>query len=258
MIIALSDVHLGYVKSNRECLREFLAQCERIDLEHFVILGDLMDFWRANNAQVVIDHQDILDQIGRLKATNTYYVPGNHDIYIRNLAEKYPDSFPFKVNHRLRIKDGDSVFNFVHGHELEVYARLEPMTIQLYEKLSEHMCFSEKITGGIATRIWDMVENRKSLDEQIEDIRKPPHERGNFDRVHALAVSKGAYVLFGMHPDESLVYGHTHKPYINEEKTVANTGSWVDEGPADRPRNTYVVIENGRMELRMFGKDSFP
>ncbi len=47
-------------------------------------------------------------------------------------------------------------------------------------------------------------------------------------------------MVLGMKPGDNLVYGHTHQPFINEEKTVANTGSWVDEGPADRPRKrTY-------------------
>jgi predicted phosphodiesterase len=89
-------------------------------------------------------------------------------------------------------------------------------------------------------------------------MKLPPHVRNDVDRERALAMSAGAHLALGMQPGEKLVYGHTHKPFINEEKTVANTGSWVDEGPADRPRNTYVVIEGGRMELKQFGKDSFP
>jgi UDP-2,3-diacylglucosamine pyrophosphatase LpxH len=258
MIIAVSDIHLGYEKSNSESFRKFIDECAKIEIEHFVILGDLMDFWRANIAQVITDYQDILDRIGRLHAENIYYVPGNHDYYINKLVTRYPDSYPFKVSHRLRLTDNGKVFNLMHGHELEVYANLEPLTIDAYEKLSEHMCFTERITGGIATRIWDMVENREDMSQKADIMRKPPHERNSLDRVHMLAVSKGVYVLLGMHPGDCLVYGHTHKPFINEEKTVANTGSWVDEGPKERPRNTYIVIDGGRMELRTFGSDPFP
>lgn len=96
------------------------------------------------------------------------------------------------------------------------------------------------------------------MSKKADIIRRPPHERASIDQVHELATSKGVYVLLGMHPGDKLVYGHTHKPFINNEKTVANTGSWVVEGPADRPRNTYVLIENGQMELRRFGIDPFP
>ncbi len=258
MIIVVSDVHLGYVKSNSESFRKFIDQCDKVDIEHFIILGDLMDFWRANNAQVMVDHQDILGQIGRLKAKNAYYVPGNHDYLIHRLAKRYPERYPFHVAKKLFLEDHGSRFSFVHGYELEVLASLEPMTIELYEEFSDRMCFSERAIGGLATWLWGLIENRKEIADNVGQMKLPPHVRNDFDRERALATSAGAYLVLGMQPGEKLVYGHTHKPFINDEKTVANTGSWVDEGPADRPRNTYILIENGRMELKQFGKDPFP
>ncbi|HEY3273171.1 MAG TPA: UDP-2,3-diacylglucosamine diphosphatase [Methanocella sp.] len=258
MIIVISDVHLGYGRSNSESLRKFLEQCAEIDIEHFVILGDLMDFWRTNNAKVIVDYQNILGQIGRLEAKNVYYIPGNHDYLIHRLARRYPEHYPFKVSKKLVLEDGGTRFNFVHGYELEVLASLEPMTIELYEQFSDRMCFSQRVIGGFATWVWGLVENRNEITANVGQMRLPPHERSNFDRERALATSAGAYLVLGMHPGEKLVYGHTHKPFINEDKTVANTGSWVDEGPGDRPRNTYIRIEEGRMELRAFGKNPFP
>jgi UDP-2,3-diacylglucosamine pyrophosphatase LpxH len=257
MIVVISDVHLGYEKSNSESFRKFLEQCARIDIDHFVILGDLMDFWRANNAQVIIDHQDILGQIGRLEAKNIYYVPGNHDYLIHRLARRYLEHYPFKVTKKLVLEDGSNRINFLHGYELEVLASLEPMTIELYEQFSDRMCFSQRAIGGFATWLWGLVENRNEITENVGQMRLPPHERSDFDREGALATSAGAYLVLGMQPRDRLVYGHTHRPFINEEKTVVNSGSWVDEGP-DRPQNTYVVIEDGRMELRRFGIDPFP
>ena len=258
MIVVISDVHLGYEKSNVESFRHFLEQCAALELDRFVILGDLLDFWRCNNARVVVEHQHILDLIGRLNARRVHYIPGNHDFYVHKLAAIYGDRYPFEVSKWLTLDDGGSRINFRHGYELEVLANLEPMTIERYEWLSERMCFTEQITGNILSQFWDLVEERHQLTERIEHIRKPPHERNDFDKVQELAVSKGAYVLLGMRPGEKLIYGHTHRPFINEEKTVANTGSWVDEGPPDRPRNTYLVIQDGRMELKVFGQDPFP
>ncbi len=258
MIIVVSDIHLGYPKSNRESFREFLDRCMALDIEHFVVLGDLMDFWRANNARAIVENQDILGLIGRLNAKNIYYIPGNHDYYVHRLADRYRDFYPFRVSKRLRLTDNGQSFNFVHGYELEVLANLEPMTVETYERWSDRMCFSERITGGIATRIWDLIENRNEADRKAMFIRRPPHERNGMDKVRDLATSKGAYMVLGMKPGEKLVYGHTHRPFLNDTNTVANTGSWVDEGPADRQRNTYVVIEDGRMELKVFDKDYFP
>lgn len=258
MIIAVSDVHLGYEKSNTESFREFLEQCRSIDIDKFIILGDLLDFWRCNNAEAVIDNQHVLDLLGRLNAKDIYYLPGNHDIYVHKLAEIYGDQYPFRVRKWLTLDDGGSRIHFRHGYELEVLANLEPMTVESYERLSERMCFTEEITGGILSDLWDLIENRHDMKKKASFIRRPPHDRGRLDRVRELALSKGAYVLLGMRPGDKLVYGHTHRPFVNDERTVANTGSWVNDGPADRLRNTYVVIDDGRMELRVFGRDPFP
>lgn len=258
MIIAISDIHLGYEKSNSESLLRFLDDCAGVEIEHFVILGDLMDFWRNNISQVAIDSQYILHRIGTLNARHIHYIPGNHDFFIHRLAERYPERYPFEVSNKLTLDDGGGQVTFVHGHELEVLANLEPITIEYYERLSERMCFTERITGGIASYLWDLVENRSEIIEKVGFIKKPPHERDSFDKVQDLATSMGVYVLLGMGPYDKLVYGHTHRPFINTAKTVANTGSWVDEGPDNRPRNTYVRIIDGQMELREFGRDTFP
>lgn len=185
-------------------------------------------------------------------------MPGNHDYLIHRLARRYPGQFPFQVQKKVMLEDGGARIHLLHGYELEVLASLEPMTIELYEQFSDRMCFSQRTFGGIATWLWGLFENRNEIAGDIEQMNLPPEERSTFDRERALAISGGAYLVAGMWPGDKLVYGHTHKPFINEENTVANTGSWVDEGPADRPRNTYVTIDGGRMKLREFGRDPFP
>ena len=258
MILVVSDIHLGYAKSNTGSFSKFLEECSKVELERFIILGDLLDFWRCNNAQAVIDNQHVLEQIGRLNVKTIDYIPGNHDFYIHKLAGIYGDHYPFVVSKWLTVDDGSHRINFRHGYELEVLANLEPMTIETYEWLSERMCFTERVTGGILSELWGLIEDRHKLAESARHIKKPPHERNELDKVKELALSKGVYVLLGMKPGEKLVYGHTHRPFLNMENTVANTGSWVDEGPPDRLRNTYLTIENGRMELRQYGVDPFP
>ena len=55
-----------------------------------------------------------------------------------------------------------------------------------------------------------------------------------------------------MKSDERLVFGHTHGPFINNEKTVANTGSWINELESKEYQNSYVEISEGNMELKFF------
>jgi hypothetical protein len=142
------------------------------------------------------------------------------------------------------------------------------MTLEMYESFSDKMCYSENIVGGIASHFWDffqigkgkmqdfmdrMKKNpRKRLGEELDFMGEKKKER---DIIHNFAVSKGKSFLLGMKPDERLVFGHTHGPFINKEGTVANTGSWVDELKSKQYQNTFIIISNGKMELKFFNQE---
>lgn len=43
--------------------------------------------------------------------------------------------------------------------------------------------------------------------------------------------------------DKFIVYGHTHRGYVDKEKKEANTGSWVDGSRHPQyKKNTYIII----------------
>jgi hypothetical protein len=162
---------------------------------------------------------------------------------------------------------------FIHGYELEVLqSSLYPLSIKEYEEFSEKMCFTEnvmeqgersppKITlnmsfaeevlGWVIFRVSNSLEKRRwgSILRATEIMKKPPYERKGIDEIYDSAVSRSAYILLGMKPNENLVFGHTHRPFINKERTVANTGSWVKELSS---QNTYIDISEGKMELKIF------
>ena len=52
-------------------------------------------------------------------------------------------------------------------------------------------------------------------------------------------------------PSEILVFGHTHRPFINKKENVVNTGSWVTDSPV---HNTFVELANGKPRLFVFDK----
>jgi hypothetical protein len=166
-------------------------------------------------------------------------------------------SFPFTVSRSLRLSNNGSTFYFIHGYELEVLLNLKPLNIENYENLSEHMCSGGDIVGGLAGNVWDIIQKIRS-ELKFIDLTKAPHERGTVDNIGKFAESKGVYVLLGMKPDEKFVFGHTHEPFINEDRTVANTGSWVNETANEQLQNTYVKISSGQMELKRFDEGNFP
>ncbi|MGA2523825.1 MAG: hypothetical protein ABSF65_06690, partial [Candidatus Bathyarchaeia archaeon] len=49
--------------------------------------------------------------------------------------------------------------------------------------------------------------------------------------------------------NEVLVFGHTHRPFVNKDENLANTGSWVTTVPI---HNTFVRIEGGKPKLFVF------
>jgi UDP-2,3-diacylglucosamine pyrophosphatase LpxH len=271
MIIVVSDVHLGYDKSNHSEFKKFLDKCNTSDIDHLILLGDIFDFWRANMADVVMgknicgndpgtqkSYAAIFETLGNLKTKKVHYVSGNHDYYILSLSEMYQKNYnmpvyPFTtISKSLRLSDGDCKFYFIHGYELDVLLNMEFMDIETYEQLSYRMCFSEKFLRILASDIWDIVQYGELA---MEKLKRPPHERENIDKIKELSESNGVFALLGMKPDEKLVFGHTHRPFINDKKTVANTGSWVSDRPSEFPPNTYIKIVDGQMEWKAFDEN---
>jgi UDP-2,3-diacylglucosamine pyrophosphatase LpxH len=251
MIIVVSDVHLGYEKSNKNDFLRFLEECDSKNIEHFVLLGDILDLWRRNNVEIVKENAEILSKIANLNAQNKYYIIGNHDYYLLKLNERYEKNYPFVISKSLRLMDGESNFYFMHGYELEVMANLEPLKIESYEEFSENMCFAEDRTGWILDNVWDAFEKIKAVKDKFVMMKKNPQERIDIDKIYDFAVSEAAYILLGKKPDEKFVFGHTHRPFITKNGNVANTGSWVDELSRNF-QNSYVEISNGEMKLKFF------
>ncbi len=251
MIIAVSDVHLGYDKSNKEDFLRFLDTCCSADVDHLVLLGDILDFWRCNDARIVIDNAKILAKIVSLNVKNIHYIAGNHDYYLLKLNERYAGNYPFTVSKFLRLDYEGGKFYFIHGYELEVLANLEPLSIESYEEFSEKMCFAGDSIGWLASDLWRLLEGAESTGGKINSMKKVPHQRKDINKVYSLAVSEAAYMLLGMKPDEKLIFGHTHRPFITKKGNVVNTGSWVDE-LSKNVQNSYVEISKGIMKLKFF------
>ena len=251
MIIVVSDVHLGYKRSNKEAFLSFLDKCDTPEIEHLILLGDIFDVWRLSRADVLIRNDDVFRKLSSLHAKNIHYVVGNHDFLLLKLHGEHAETYPFVVTRSLRLESGGKKFFFTHGYELEVATGA--MTIEHYEKFAEHMCFNTNLVDKLASILWNVIGNVSNIRTRVEMAIYPPHIRGIVERVHNLATSRSVSLLLGMRPDEILVFGHTHKPFIFEDK-VANTGSWVNEAHDTKSQNTYVKIVDGMMELKHYNK----
>jgi UDP-2,3-diacylglucosamine pyrophosphatase LpxH len=252
LILAVSDVHLGYNASNSGAFRDFLnSRCKSLGRnDTLVLLGDIFDFWRRNNVAVALENESLFSILESLQTT-IHYIIGNHDYTLVDL--KAVDK-PFEVSKELRLENGGKTFNFIHGYQLEVLANLEPLTIKEYEELCVSLCLrTGDFFGDVLSIMWDMLhlsfkkgDRRKNAIHSISDI---PESRKNMDRVRELSVSRVKDLFLGLGKDETLVFGHIHRPFILER--TANTGCWVSDA---EKQNTYVEIDNGEMKLQSYFK----
>jgi UDP-2,3-diacylglucosamine pyrophosphatase LpxH len=85
--IFISDVHLGTKGSKAELLLIFLRDAE---CDNLFLVGDIFDGWRLKrNWYWAEDHSTVVQKILRMgrKGTKIYYIPGNHDEFMRQFLE---------------------------------------------------------------------------------------------------------------------------------------------------------------------------
>lgn len=284
MILVLSDLHLGYKDCNSKALLNFLDEYRDKKIKHLVLLGDIFDFWRRNNAEVVQESEEVMVKLNDLNAENIHYVAGNHDYNVINLNKRYQDhpcldalnkghedhpdmvSNPGIVSKYLRLKDGGESFFFIHGYELEAILWEFPAGLKMYEKICNEMCYNQNTIGGFLSKLWGLKGYLGGKHDVIRYLDKEPSQRETInqvdesgERIHKVdefSRSAGKYPLLGMEPHENLIFGHTHWPFINKKKKVANTGSWIkDEQEKEVPKkfqNSYIEINDGQMELKFW------
>jgi hypothetical protein len=96
--------------------------------------------------------------------------------------------------------------------------------------------------GEKKSKLWEILGSRaKSKDEfdaNIDALMNPPEDRRKAQTLGSFSdfvdCVKAELKVTG--ENEFIVYGHTHQPFIDLEKRVANTGCWIKGA---NPSNTY-------------------
>jgi len=114
--IAVSDIHLGYDRCDKSAFEAFISELENPSgkiltgskerIEHLVLIGDILDFWRGQNERVLLDNMNVLQRINDLeRVCNIHFVWGNHDYSVNNIRNRKAAKFRFTDNLRLPEKD---------------------------------------------------------------------------------------------------------------------------------------------------------
>ena len=264
--ILVSDLHLGYEKCNVAAFTDFLEDCisNGTSKEYSLfILGDLWDLWRKHDIIYSKESNEVLSLINQFKMI--YYLPGNHDHITLDAAQNYPDFNCYNISKYFRIKSGEKTFFLVHGHELEVISKLISLKLSEYDKISDELCRMNDTEGNMASYLHETYHKLfKQGQPQITDFLQTAEQRQEMDAIDKFAKSKAKYPLLGMQLNDILIFGHTHRPYIDIENKVINTGAWTrdmmipewfeEEYGLDKAcSGWYVEINNGEYKLVPYG-----
>ena len=164
MIIAVSDLHLGDLASNRTGFLSFIEdflkpKCDEIT--DLVLLGDILDLWRRNCSTVILDNLDILNDVCSL-GFHIHYIAGNHDFIMKQFGAGGEDaSSPEELNcnpNNMTISDsqllssGGENFRFIHGHQMNYWYALP-----FYEAFSRAMCEVEEDIEELSS-VWKILQ----------------------------------------------------------------------------------------------------
>lgn len=262
--IAVSDVHLGIEYSNRSKFIDFIADLGD-DVDHLVLLGDILDFWRRDPVGVLLENTDIIQKLMSLEPEkNVSYVVGNHDFHLIQFPRSYFGA-RFDLKRDLSLEYGGTKYRFIHGHQIE---NKQFDTLEKYETFADALCMAGDDVGMAADMIWEKIgeEGGSILDiirnflgistdssntspkatlpwikERIGQILLEPEER-MMKKYEKYAIE----LVNEKYKGEFLIYGHSHDPHVTMEKKLANTGSWV-KGSSD-----YLQIDEHGVVLKSY------
>jgi UDP-2,3-diacylglucosamine pyrophosphatase LpxH len=248
-IVAVSDQHLGAENVDKAAFNRFLDQLQKDpDVTDLVLLGDVVDMWRRDASGVFLENKDTFDLVGVLQTKmQVHYIAGNHDYHVLKLQDH---AYPIKFLRDLSLQQNGKNIVFKHGYEFDEMQR---------EHFMESLCHSmSDAKGDRDNNIWaalgrdkgdlghlfSTIFRRGSMIQHAALLMMNPEERlkDSMNRVEKRA-------LASVQPNDVLIFGHTHRPFVDKGENLANSGSWVTTSPV---HNTYVRVENGKPRLFVF------
>ncbi|MGD0533897.1 MAG: metallophosphoesterase [Methanoregula sp.] len=262
VIVATSDVHLGYENAEKAAFDCFLDTVVRDDptVTHLVLIGDIVDMWRRDASGVFLENRDTFNRLIEIqKRIPVHYVAGNHDFHGNKLKNSQKTRYPFDFVHEdcggaagflvahdcLRLGEEGRNYRFVHGHQFDA-EQSEVMSEALCRVMSDGAGDFESGLWAAYTRDWGELKyffsvlflfTKRNVRKTGERLLSGPGSRlkDTLDSVEQGACN-------AVTGDEILVFGHTHHPFISGKKNVINTGSWVT-GEGSSYHNTWVRLE---------------
>jgi len=251
--VVVSDVHLGYEHSDAKAFDDFVDHLLLDKPDNLILLGDIFDFWRRSEVDLLLENPTP-GIIEKLLQFNLVYVRGNHDYSMLKLSNRFPQDPVFQVQTSAILQNQRSRFVMLHGYELEVFVSLDSIGIDAYEAFAEAMCHAGQTEGTVASDFYAAYSWVKgkldSTSALIATVEVRPQVRLDY-KIDDLAKSSSRTIPFGLKSDDTFVFGHTHRAFIEKSSRTVNTGSWVMD-PPDKQQHTYLEITDQSYDLKFW------
>ncbi|MEM9645127.1 MAG: UDP-2,3-diacylglucosamine diphosphatase [Planctomycetota bacterium] len=222
--LLISDVHLGCKHAQTEAFLSFLRSYRP---KQIYLVGDFIDGWKCNRGWHWTDECDqILDHLAKLirEGTEVFYVPGNHDSFLRNSSYQswLPEAFA-----NVRIAD-EFVYETVGGWRFLVTHG------DLFDWFETRAQWISKGTSWLYDAILSI--NRWLTSQRGDDAANPyaacaaiKHRVKSGVRFISRfedAITRHAH----SRRCEGVICGHIHTPDIVRDGSTlyCNTGDWVE------------------------------
>lgn len=224
-ILVLSDLHLG---TNQCRAGRLLKYLKSVKPKMLILNGDIVDLWLLDLKKWPPKHTKILVYFFNLMVEKVpiYYLPGNHDDYLKQFSGFEFQNFELKNELILDI-DGKKTW-FMHGdkNDKSVSGSQRKIAISAGKAFDKFVGFNRFINE------WEKFLGKReaiNFSKSLKDRTKLAIKRRNdFEQQY---IEEAA--MMGV---ETLVCGHVHRPGISvvcaldnkKEINYLNSGDWTE------------------------------
>jgi UDP-2,3-diacylglucosamine pyrophosphatase LpxH len=232
--IFISDVHLGTRGSKSELLLDFLKD---VECENLFLVGDIFDGWRLKKGWYwPQEHSTVIQKILRMsrKGTKVFYIPGNHDEFMRQFLEH---SFGSVELHDEMVYESvlGKKYIIIHGDKFDFVTMnmtwLSHIGDWAYTGLLNINTLVHKIRSYFRLPYWSLSKWAKQrVKEAVNFIGNYEHSLTHYARIKHV---------------DGIICGHIHSANMDIINGIEymNCGDWVESCTA------LVEHCDGRFEI---------
>jgi UDP-2,3-diacylglucosamine pyrophosphatase LpxH len=239
--VFISDVHLGTRGSKADILLSFLKE---VECDNLFLVGDIFDGWRLKkNWYWLQSHSTVVQKILRLsrKGTRIYYIPGNHDEFMRQFLEHSFGNIELHDEMVYVSKNGKK-YIVIHGDKFDIVTMnmkwLSHVGDWAYTSLLNINTAIHWIRSYFRLPYWSLSKWAKhKVKEAVNFIGNYEHSLTNYARIkHA----------------DGIICGHIHSANMDVIDGIEylNCGDWVESCTA------LVEHEDGSFEVLSWRPES--